>query len=265
MTVVPQFHPAEPVRPGGQICLIGAGPGAADLLTLRAMRRLAAADVVFYDRLVDDDVLDLIPAGAERVFVGKVVGAHAIPQGQINQMIVAAAMRGRRVVRLKSGDPGVFGRAGEEIAAAEDLGIPLEIVPGVTAACAAAAALGRSLTERGVSDTLVLTTGTAAEEQGLPDVVASARPGVTLAIYMGARNVGRITSGLMAVGMPRGTRVDLAVDVSKPGARSYAATLAETTETVQRHGIRGGLMMLVTWPADAQAATQPAAVGHAAP
>ena len=118
----------------GSIALVGAGPGARDLLTLRAVERLQEADVIFYDRLVDEEVLELGRRDAERVFVGKHVGAHAWPQQRINAVIVAEARKGRRVVRLKSGDPGIFGRAGEEIEAARAAGIAVEIVPGVTAA-----------------------------------------------------------------------------------------------------------------------------------
>ncbi|WP_417727487.1 siroheme synthase CysG [Roseovarius sp.] len=138
----------------GQITLVGAGPGARDLLTLRAVERLQEADVIFYDRLVDQDILELARRDAERVFVGKHVGAHSWPQNRINRVIVAEALKGRRVVRLKSGDPGIFGRAGEEIEAARSAGVCVEIVPGVMAVSAAGAAMGWSLTERGVSSTL---------------------------------------------------------------------------------------------------------------
>ncbi|CAN0459624.1 unnamed protein product, partial [Hapterophycus canaliculatus] len=144
----------------GSIALVGAGPGARDLLTLRAVERLQEADVIYYDRLVDPEVLELARRDAERVFVGKHVGAHAWPQDQINRVIVAEALKGRRVVRLKSGDPGVFGRAREEMDAARAAGVAVEIVPGITAASAAGAAMGQSLTERGQTDTLILATGT---------------------------------------------------------------------------------------------------------
>ena len=128
------------------------------VLTLRAIARLQEADVIFYDRLVDPGVLELARRDAERVFVGKVVGAHAWPQEQIDAAVVTEARKGRRVVRLKSGDPGIFGRLDEELAAARAAGIAPEIVPGVTAACAAAASLGRALTSRGATDALVSTT-----------------------------------------------------------------------------------------------------------
>ena len=127
----------------GHIALVGAGPGARDLLTLRAVQRLQDADVIFYDRLVDPEVLDLARRDADRVYVGKAVGANAWPQDKIDRLIVAEAAKGRRVVRLKSGDPSVFGRATEEMEAARAAGIAVEIVPGITAASAAAAAIGK--------------------------------------------------------------------------------------------------------------------------
>ncbi|MCR9125027.1 MAG: siroheme synthase CysG [Rhodobacteraceae bacterium] len=237
----------------GSIALVGAGPGARDLLTLRAVERLQEADVIFYDRLVDADVLELARRDAQRVFVGKHVGAHAWPQARINAVIVAEARKGRRVVRLKSGDPGVFGRAGEELAAARAAGIPIEIVPGVTAASAAAAALGHSLTERGQSDTLVLATGTGAEADPLPDCTRFAGPGATTALYMSARQGGRIARALIARGLGAQTVVEIAVDVSKPSQRLIAAPLERLEQTLRDEAVRGCAILLVTWPATAAA------------
>lgn len=142
----------------GRIALVGAGPGARDLLTLRAVEYLQEADVIFYDRLVDADVFELARRDAKRVCVGKVAGAHDWPQDRITAAILAEARTGRRVVCLKFGDPMIFGRAGEEIAAATAAGIPCDIVPGVTADCADAARLGRSLTVR-ATEPFVATSG----------------------------------------------------------------------------------------------------------
>ncbi|MBF9061470.1 uroporphyrinogen-III C-methyltransferase, partial [Rhodobacterales bacterium HKCCSP123] len=236
---------------GGSIALVGAGPGARDLLTLRAVERLQEADVIFYDRLVDEDVLELARRDAERVFVGKHVGAHAWPQARINAVIVAEARKGRRVVRLKSGDPGIFGRAGEEIGAARAAGIPVEIVPGVTAASAAGAALGHSLTERGVSDTLVLSTGTGRAEDPLPDCTRFSGPGTTTAIYMGARQADRICAALKARGMPETSPVEVCVDVSKPSQRLLSTTLSGLPARLKADEVRGCAILLVTWPMDA--------------
>ena len=236
----------------GMISLVGAGPGARDLLTLRAVERLQEADVIFYDRLVDEEVLELARRDAERVFVGKHVGAHAWPQERINRVIVAEALKGRRVVRLKSGDPGIFGRATEELDAARDAGVPAEIVPGVTAAAAAGAAFGRSLTERGVSDTLVLATGTGQPDAPLPDCTRLSGPGTTTAFYMSVRQASRIAVALLAQGLPSDAQIDIAVDVAKPAQRLLRCTAPMLAETLRAEGVSGCAVLLVTWPASAQ-------------
>ena len=232
----------------GHIALVGAGPGARDLLTLRAVERLQEADVIFYDRLVDEEVLELARRDAERVFVGKHVGAHPWPQDRINRMIVAEARKGRRVVRLKSGDPGIFGRATEEIDAARAAGIPVEMVPGVTAASAAGASLTRSLTERGTANTLVLATGTGAAEDPTPDSTRLSGPGTTTALYMSVRQAARLSAQWMAQGLPGDSPVDICVDVSKAGQRHYTATVGTVAEVLQQKAVTGCAILLVTWP-----------------
>ena len=234
--------------PEGRITLVGAGPGARDLLTLRAVERLQEADVIFYDRLVDPDLLELARRDAERVFVGKVVGAHAWPQDRINALIVAEALRGKRVVRLKSGDPGIFGRATEEMAAARAAGIPVEVVPGVTAATAAAAGLGLSLTERGVSDTLVFATGAARDGDALPDWARHALPGTTLAFYMGVRSGAAIRGNLLAAGVAAETPVRIVTDASMPQSTTCSTTLADLPQTLADRGVRGSAIILLTVP-----------------
>ena len=169
--------PHPPIK--GRISLVGAGPGAADLLTLRAIRCVQTADIVFYDRLVDPEALAFARPAVKRVFVGKEVGAHSWPQARINAAIVAAALRGQYVVRLKSGDPSIFGRAAEEIAAARAHGIEVEIIPGVTAASAAAASLCQPLTQRGVTDRVVLATATCQPGTVMSDLQDLAGPGTT--------------------------------------------------------------------------------------
>ncbi|MEP6019944.1 MAG: siroheme synthase CysG [Paracoccaceae bacterium] len=240
----------------GSIALIGAGPGAKDLLTLRAVTRLQEADVIFYDRLVDQDVLELARRDAERVFVGKVVGAHAWPQERINSVIVSAALKGQRVVRLKSGDPSIFGRAGEEIAAAERAQVPVEIVPGITSASAAAASIGRSLTERGVANTLVLATGTSQQGAADPDSVRLTSPGTTTAFYMAARQAAQIQRDLIAQGIPQHAPFTLAVDISKPSEQLINGTVGQLAQTVANAGVTGCAVILVTWPSEASALAQ---------
>lgn len=203
----------------GRIALVGAGPGARDLLTLRAVERLQEADVIFYDRLVDPDVLELARRDAERVYVGKSVGTSSWPQDRINAVILHAAKRGQQVVRLKSGDPSIFGRAAEELSAARDAGIPVEIVPGVTAASAAAAALGRPLSERGQTDSVVFATGTCRPGDASPDWGAMLRAGTTLALYMAVHKSDEVAANLLATGLAPDTVVEI---VSKASAAEEA-------------------------------------------
>ncbi|SHH37445.1 uroporphyrinogen-III C-methyltransferase [Marivita hallyeonensis] len=255
--------PTSGVPHRAHIALVGAGPGAKDLLTLRAVERIQQADVVFYDRLVGQDVIALARKDAECVFVGKHVGAHAWPQDRINAVIVSEALKGRRVVRLKSGDPGIFGRAGEELAAARAEGIPVEIVPGVTSASAAAASLGQSLTERGIADTLILTTGMSREGDPLPQSARFAGPGTTTALYMSVRQSARISAALLARGLPQDAPVHIVVDASKRTERRYTATAATFADTLASKRIIGCAMILVTWPSansgNVTSAAEPAA------
>lgn len=232
----------------GHISLVGAGPGARDLLTLRAVERLQEADVIFYDRLVDPDVLELARRDAERVFVGKEVGACAWPQEKICALIVAEARKGRRVVRLKSGDPSIFGRATEELDVARAGGIPVEIVPGVTAASAAASALGRSLTERGETDTLIIATGTC--RPGDPEVEWGhhMRPGTTLAIYMGVKAAPRIAADLQARGASAATSVEVVVNASSPKERVIRCGLSSLGASLVENAVTGVALILITLP-----------------
>lgn len=243
----------------GSIALVGAGPGAADLLTLRALRLLQEADVIFYDRLVDPSVLELARRDAERVFVGKEVGACAWPQDRINSVIVAAAKQGKKVVRLKSGDPGVFGRISEELGAAGDAGIPVEIVPGVTAASAAAASLGRGLTERGQTDRLLLATATCKPGDPDPDWAKMLQPGTSLAIYMGVGKAQSIILGMQAAGIPLSLRVDVVSHASTPKEQKISCTLSELPSALEKGAIENPAVILVFWP-KAAALAQRAAV-----
>lgn len=238
----------------GHIALVGAGPGARDLLTLRAVQRLQEADVIFYDRLVDTEVLELARRDAERIFVGKEVGACAWPQERISRLIVAEARRGRRVVRLKSGDPSVFGRANEELAAARAAGIPAEIVPGITAASAAAATLGESLTERGSTDTLILATGTCRPGDPAPDWAHHVHEGTTLALYMGVRAAGRIAAELISGGASPSTPVDAAIEVSKPTERILRTDLSRLAQALAEGSVTGSTLLLVRFPKRSSAA-----------
>lgn len=243
----------DPSRPIGRISLVGAGPGAADLLTLRALRCLEQADVVFYDRLVSSEVLDLCPAHAEKVFVGKEVGAHSWPQSRIDAAIVAAALKGRHVVRLKSGDPSIFGRAAEEIAAARAHGIPVAIVPGITAASAAAASLGRPLTERGRTDRLVLATATCRPGDDVSDITDLARPGTTLVFYMAMQQLDGLSRALRAAGVAGDHPVTVAHRVSSMAERVLTCRAETLAAECQVAGLRNPAVILVELPKEARA------------
>lgn len=229
----------------GSISLVGAGPGTADLLTVRALKRIRSADVIFHDRLVDPDVLTLAGPETRMVFVGKEVGAHSWPQDRIDAIIVAAALRGDRVVRLKSGDPSVFGRAGEELAAARDAGIPVEIVPGITAASAAAASLGRPLTERGETDHLVITTGICRPGDKVPDWGMLLRPGTTLALYMAMGKLAEIEASLIGAGLIPDTVIEIVSDASTGRERQLATTLGRMRAEVAASGLTGPAIIFV--------------------
>lgn len=231
----------------GTIALVGAGPGAADLLTLRALRLLQAADVIYHDRLVDPAVLALARRGARRVSVGKEVGACSWPQDRINAVIVAAARQGQRVVRLKSGDPGIFGRLTEERDAARAAGIPIEIVPGVTAASAAAASLGRGLTERGATDRLMLATATCKPGDPDPDWAAMLQPGTTLAVYMGVRRVDRFTQALRQAGVPMGLGVEVVSHASTARETITRCTLSGLAQAMTDRNIQNPAIIFIRW------------------
>ncbi len=233
---------------GGQIALVGAGPGARDLLTLRAVERLQEADVIFYDRLVDPDVLELARRDAERVYVGKAVGAHAFPQETISALIVAEARKGRRVVRLKSGDPSIFGRATEEMEAAKVYNIPVEIIPGVTAASAAAAAMGAALTERGVTDTLVISTGMARDGDALPDWSQHVVAGTRLVFYMAVASAAKLSQNLMQRGLTSSVKVQVAAEVSTPRQKIFETELGALACTLSEEQVSGCALILVTVP-----------------
>jgi len=239
-------------RARSHVALVGAGPGAADLLSLRALARIRAADVLLYDRLVDPEVIALARRGCRTIYVGKEVGAHAWPQHRIDACIVAEALKGQRVVRLKSGDPGIFGRLTEELTAARLAGLPVEVVPGITAACAAAAHQQISLTERGVADTLILTTGTCQHGSALPDSTRHAGPGTTSVFYMSVRQASRVRDGLISQGLPRRAAVRIAADVAKAGEQHLACRLDQLPDTLRAAAITGCALIIVTWPKPAR-------------
>lgn len=216
-------------RPG-HVYLVGAGSGDVELLTLKAARLLMQADAVVYDRLVGDDVLALIPRGTERYYVGKARGHHSVPQAEIGALMVALANAGKSVVRLKGGDPGVFGRMGEELAALAAAHVQAAIVPGITAASAAAACMGIPLTDRGHAQQLRFVTAQLCREDGTPDWASLARKDETLVFYMGLSKVDAICHGLRQAGLPDEWPIMLVANASQPEQQSLVGTLADMPE-----------------------------------
>lgn len=227
----------------GRVYLVGAGPGAIDLLTVRAVRLLGAADIVFHDALVDPQVLELAPHAA-RVAVGKRCGRHSAAQHFINKQLIDAARKHPVVVRLKGGDPMIFGRSQEEIDALTDAGIEVEVVPGVTAALAAAAQLRVSLTQRGGSRSVTLTTPRVGAGRPASDWTAGLEPTQTAAIYMGGRTAAQVRDALVARGFDAATPAALVESASLPGARSVIGPLAGLAQMSARLG-DGPVVMLI--------------------
>lgn len=210
----------------GTVWLVGAGPGDPDLLTRKAIRLIECADIVFYDALVGPGVLTLIPPHTERVCVGKRAGRHSKDQATIDALLVDAAAAGKRVVRLKGGDPSLFGRAAEEMSALRATGHAVHICPGITAASAAAASAGVSLSLRGVARDVRFITAHSRRGAALDlDWPTLAMPGTTLAFYMGRDAAPDIARGLLTAGMPAATPVLIACHVSLPNEKQLATRL----------------------------------------
>jgi uroporphyrin-III C-methyltransferase len=216
----------------GCVSLVGAGPGDPELLTRRAVARLAAADVVLYDALVDLAVLDLAPK-AQRIFVGKRAGRPAVRQEFINRLMIRAARRGRAVVRLKGGDPFVFGRGGEEALALAGAGVPFEIVPGISSAIAAAGLAGIPVTHRGVSTGFVVVSGHAEAAYG-PILRSLAPNSCTVVVLMGIGGIREIAGLLVARGWQPLTPAAAIFGAGTPGADVWTLTLADLQRGIER-------------------------------
>jgi uroporphyrin-III C-methyltransferase len=228
------------------VFLVGAGPGDPELLTVRAHKLLQAAEVILYDSLVDQRILDLAQPGAKMVDTGKRCGRHSLTQREISALLVEYAQTGAQVVRLKGGDPMVFGRATEEMRALDAAGIAYEIVPGITAATAAAASLKLSLTQRGIASSLHFLTGHGAQNR-LPahDWVAVVRAGGTLAIYMGGQTAAGIATHFIEAGMRPETPAIALENVSLPTERQICGTIATLPSLVEAASCTGPVLLLV--------------------
>jgi uroporphyrin-III C-methyltransferase len=227
----------------GTVYLVGAGPGAPDLLTLRAARLLERADIVFHDALVPEEIL-LLAARAEKVRVGKRCGRHSTAQKFINKRLADAARKHRVVVRLKGGDPMLFGRAHEEISYLRESGIRCEVVPGVTAALAAAADMGISLSRRGLSRSIAFLTPRTGHGERPNNWVRVALAADTVAIYMGAGEAKEISRALIAAGKHASTPVVVVENASLPNARRGHGTLGRLEE-IAAHGLGGPVLILL--------------------
>ncbi|MEH0875199.1 siroheme synthase CysG [Pectobacterium cacticida] len=226
-----------PAAARGEVALVGAGPGDAGLLTLRGLQVMQQADVVLYDHLVSADVLDLVRRDAERICVGKRASAHSLPQSEINQLLVKLAREGKRVVRLKGGDPFIFGRGGEELQAVAQAGITFQVVPGVTAAAGVTAYAGIPLTHRDYAQSVLFITGHCRSDGDALDWSTLARGRQTLAIYMGTIQAAEISQQLIAHGrsaqtpvavISRGTRHDQQVQIGTLQTLAHLARQAPT-------------------------------------
>ncbi|WP_187969721.1 siroheme synthase CysG [Aquibium microcysteis] len=229
----------------GHVALVGAGPGAEDLITIRAQRLLMQADVILFDALVPEAVVAMGRRDAERISVGKRKGCHSKKQEEINGLIVELAREGKRVVRLKSGDPLVYGRAGEEIAALREAGISYEIVPGVTAAFAAAADFELPLTLRGVASSMVFTTGHDLKGGALPDWARLAVSGATVAVYMGRTIAAQVAGRLIEAGLSPDTGVAVVENASLVARRLFHGTLADLPALEDRSELDGPVMTII--------------------
>ena len=229
----------------GEVYLVGGGPGDPDLLTFRALRLMQLADVVVYDRLVGDGILNMVRRDAERIYVGKMPKNHAVPQEEISQILVRLAKQGKRVLRLKGGDPFIFGRGGEEIEALAAEQIPFQVVPGITAASGCSSYAGIPLTHRDHAQACVFTT--AHGRDGVLDVDWDVllRPNQTVAVYMGLSNTSHLCRGFLARGADPELPVAVIDNGTRPNQKVVVATLETMCDKVEASGIKGPAMIII--------------------
>lgn len=243
--VVAPIRRAHPARRPGKVWLVGAGPGDADLLTVKAARLLSNARVVLYDHLVGEGVLALLPANARLICVGKRSHNHSLPQEEINALLVRLAGEGGEVVRLKGGDPYVFGRGAEEALALSEAGIAFEVVPGITSAQGMASYAGIPLTHRGVATSVVYVTGHCRDGGEEPDWSALARPHQTVVIYMGLARLDTICRQLVAHGLPATTPAALVEQATTPRQRVVEGALGGLPALAAQHRVTAPALIVV--------------------
>lgn len=231
--------------PTGGISLVGAGPGDPELITLRGYRRLQQSEVLVYDNLVSPAVVDYAPPDAERIYVGKSAGRHTLAQEEINQLLLTKVRTGKRVVRLKGGDPFVFGRGGEEMDLLLEYGVAVEIVPGITAALGAAASFGFPLTHRDYAQSCMFVTGHLKDHSVDLNWQALAQPKQTLVIYMGVTGLDTIVRELQAAGLPGGTPAALIYRATWPEQKAFPATLATLIEAAVENAVKPPALIVI--------------------
>lgn len=244
-TFLSTMHTRAPMLAQGQVSLVGAGPGDPELLTVRALKRILEADVVLYDNLVSPEIMGLVSPEAECHYVGKKAAQHAMPQEAVNHWLVDLARDGKRVVRLKGGDPFIFGRGGEEMDVLLEAGVPVEVVPGITAAVGCAAYAGIPLTHRDWAQSVTFATGHLKQGLNELDWAGLSRPTQTVVFYMGMTAAAGIAEALITHGRSADTPVAVIYHGTRPDQKVVIATLGSLAETINAEAMKPPALLIV--------------------
>lgn len=239
------IHKARASKHEGMVSLVGAGPGDPELLTLKAYKRLQSAEVVLYDRLVSSEILAMLPAQAARFYVGKARSSHSVPQSDINQALVAWAQQGKQVVRLKGGDPFIFGRGGEELEALVAAQIKVEVIPGITAASGCTAYAGIPLTHRDHAQSVRFVTGHLQQGENTLDWPTLAQPGQTLVFYMGLSNLVTICQALIKHGLEPSTPLALIEQGTTQQQKTHIGSLQQLPQAFHAGEIKPPTLLVI--------------------